>query len=899
MAIRDDQRNTFPSGTVTLVFADLEGSTRLLHALGERYAPVRARKRELVRATAHAHGGTEVDWAGDGVFLVFERATEAIEAAVELQNALASEPWPEESAVRLRVGVHTGEPTLDEGGYVGIDVHLAARICDAAHGGQVVVSRVTREFVGASTPGISFRPLGSHRLKDVPRPEQLFQLLAPGLSDEFPPLRTLGGATLPALHHRLVGRRADLTATLSLLARPDVRLVTIIGPGGAGKSRLALEVAALAAVDRPVHLVGLAPVSDPLLVPTAIAHALGIQESAARPLVERLAEELSGTQALLVLDNLEHLIDAARDVGELLDRASDLDVLVTSRAPLRLSSEHVVPLRPLTTHDASTLFAELAAARGVVLHDDAFPAIREICRRLDGLPLAIELVAARLAILPPAQLLAALDEGLALDMEGPVDLPERQRTLRATIDWSYGLLSESQRALHQALAVFAGGCTLDDGRALADAGPGFLPDLEALVAGSLLRSDVSEGELRLAMLETVREHALARSQADGALEDLLRRHAERFLELALSAEPGLAGPSQAEWLDRIDRELDNVRAALDWFLGSGRVEDGLRAASALGRFWRGRGHVGEARRWFARSLARAEAVSPAVRADALWTAARQAMAQSDEDAAAALLEEALGLYRELGDDAGAAGALTELGWIALERGDADRAEELCSDALELARAGGDERGASRALMDLGAVRSAHGDHARSLELHEEALLIRRGLGDTLLVSDAIYNLGLAAFQSGDRGRAREAFEEALVLAEELGEALHSAAALFMLAELDLLEDRPELAEERIRASLATYVKLEDLRDIAECFVVLGGVLAAYGTYEEAARLLGAAEELRGDASVDFRELPVLERFEPELESALGEDGLAARKREGAELGLELAFREVVSTGTWE
>jgi predicted ATPase/class 3 adenylate cyclase len=897
VSVRDDQRNSLPSGTVTLFFADLEGSTKLLHALGERYGPVRARKRELVRATAHAHGGREVDWAGDGVFLAFERATDAVEAAVELQTVLAAEPWPADAAVRLRIGIHTGEPSLDEGGYVGVDVHLASRICDAAHGGQVVVSRVTRDFLGESAQGIEFRPLGSYRLKDVPRPEQLFQLLAPGLPEAFPPLKTLGGATLPSLHHRLVGRRADLTATLSLLARRDVRLVTITGPGGGGKSRLALEIAALAAVERPVHLVGLASVADSALVPTAIAHALGVQESATRPPVESIADELSGTDALLVLDNFEHVLPAARDLLELLDRAPDLDALVTSRAPLRLSAEHVVPLPPLTTHDASTLFAELAAARGVVLHDDALPAIREICRRLDGLPLAIELVAARLAILPPAQLLGALDEGLALDMEGPVDLPERQRTLRAAIDWSYGLLSESQRAVHQALAVFAGGCTLDDGKVLAGGGPGFLPDLEALVAGSLLRSDVSDGELRLAMLETVRENALARSDADGTLEDLRRRHAERFLELALSAEPGLVGPDQADWLDRIDRELDNVRSALDWFLTSGRVEDALRAASALGRFWRGRGHVAEARRWFAQGLARAGAVSPAVRADALWTAARQAMAQSAEDEAVTLIEDALGLYRELGDGPGVAVSLTELGWIALERGDADRAEALCSEGLDLARASGDERVVSRALMDLGAVCSARGDHARALELHEEALALRRALGDTLLVSDAIYNLGLVAFQTGDHARAREAFGEALTLAEKIGEALHSAAALFMLAELDLLADRADLAEQRIRESLATYVKLEDRRDIAECFVVLAGVLCARGDVDDAARLLGAAEELRGDAPVDFRELPVLERFEPELQAALGADGLATMKREGADLGLELAVREVVRTGT--
>ncbi len=897
MAESGDSRKSLPSGTVTLLFADVEGSTRLLHSLGERYAPVRARMRELVRAASSARGGHEVDWAGDGVFLVFDRAGEAIAAAAQIQRALAAEPWTADEAVRLRIGIHTGEPHLDELGYVGLDVVVASRICSAVHGGQVVVSRTTRDFVGDDPrAGISFRPLGSHRLKDVPSPEQLFQLIAPDLPETFPPLRTLGGATLPALHHRLVGRRQDLTATLSLLARPDVRLVTITGPGGAGKSRLALEAAGLAAVERPVHLVGLAPVTDPELVPTAIARALGVRESVGRPLTETIADALAGTGALLFLDNLEHLAAAAGHIAALLDQAPDLDVLITSRAPLRLSGEHVVPLDPLTVYDASTLFAELAAARGVVLHEDALPAVREICRRLDGLPLAIELVAARLAVLPPAQLLRALDEGLTLDMEGPVDLPERQRTLRATIDWSYGLLSESQRALHQTLAVFAGGCTLDDGRALAGSEPGFLADLEALVAGSLLRSDVTDGDVRLFMLETVREDAVARLASAGQLEGLRRRHAERFLDLASTAEAELAGPGQAEWLERLERELDNIRAAFDWCLSSGRVEDALRAMSALGRFWRAHGHASEARRWLSLGLGLAKEIAPDVRADALWTAARQAMAQSAAREAEALVEEALPLFRASGRDRNVVFALSELAYLTLER-DPRRAQERAEEALTLARELDDPRAVSGSLNILATVVAAGGDRESAVAMHEEALTLRRALGDRLLIVDSAYNLGEAAFFQGDTARARSALEETLALAGELGERLHAAAATCLLGELALREDDLSRAGELLRESLTMYVELSDDRTCAECLCALGGVAAAEGAPEHAARLWGAADTLRGDAPLWEHEREIVARFGPALAAALASARIDELRAEGGTLGLDVVAGEVLSGTT--
>lgn len=889
-----------PAGTVTLLFADVEGSTRLLNLLGERFGPARARMRELVREAARAHDGSEVDWAGDGVFLAFARARDAIGAAAQIHRSLAAEPWPDDEAHRLRIGLHTGEPELGPEGYVGIDVVIASRICAASHGEQVVASQATRDVSGeAPIADASYRALGRHRLKDVPNAVQLFQLVAPGLREDFPPLKTLTATSLPALHHRLVGREDALARVEQLLGDRGARVVTITGPGGAGKSRLALEVAAGAALERPVHLVGLAPIADADQVPSAIARALGVRESGERTLVDAIGDRLEGAGALLYLDNLEHLEGASVHVAALLDRAPDLQVLTTSRAPLRLSTEHVLPLEPLSIDAAATLFTELAAARGVILEENALASVHEICRRLDGLPLAIELVAARLAVLPPAEIVRALEEGLALEMEGPVDLPERQRTLRAAIDWSYGRLTESQRALHGCLAVFHDGAALEDARAVAPDPSMFLADLEALVGWSLVRSEASDGSVRLSMLETVREHALDRMQTAGMLEDVRRRHADRFLQVALDAETALAGPDQARWLDRLEDEFDNLAATIDWLLESGRIEDALRATSALNRFWRAHGHVGPARRWLALGLASDEGLGPEVRADASWTAARQATGQGDFDAAVPLLENAALLYGELGRLREQTFALSELAWIALDRGEIEQAESLCERALAIADEARDGRARSGALRILSDVVAARGDVVRSIELQEEALSLRRGLGDPLLVSDATYHLGVSLFRSGDRIRARQVLSESLTIASDLGETAQRAAALFVLAELDLAAGDLEPAERQVRESLDIYTELENDRDRAECVVVLAGVALARGSSEHAARLLGAADTLRGAAPLDVFELAVLESYEAELTRALGLERFAELRLEGAGMGPADFDREVVTADSEE
>ncbi|MBI3326484.1 MAG: adenylate/guanylate cyclase domain-containing protein, partial [Nitrospinae bacterium] len=457
-----------PTGTVTFLFSDIEGSTRLLQHLGDRYTGVLAEYRRLLRAAFQAAGGHEIDTAGDGFFVVFHRATDAVAAAVAAQRAIAAHPWPEGAPVRVRMGLHTGEPTLAVGGYVGLDVHRAARICAAGHGGQVLLSQTTRALAQHDlAEGMSLRDVGEHRLKDLQRPEHLFQLVTLDLPADFPPLKTLDSRpnNLPAQPTSLIGRAREGVAARGLLQRKDVRLLTLTGPGGTGKTRLGLQVAADMLDDFAdgVFFVSLAPISDPALVTSSIAQTLGLRESEGRPLHERLKDDLRDKQMLLLLDNFEQVVSAAPLVAELLAGCSQLKMLVTSRVGLHLSGEHEFPVAPLALPDPKRLPAvealsqyaavELFIQRALAVKPDFgvtnenAPAVAEICVRLDGLPLAIELAAARIKLLPPKALLARLGSRLQLLRGGPRDVPDRHQTLRRAIAWSYDLLDADEQAL--------------------------------------------------------------------------------------------------------------------------------------------------------------------------------------------------------------------------------------------------------------------------------------------------------------------------------------------------------------------------------------------------------------------------------------------------------------------
>src|SRR5256885_1835857 len=597
-----------PMGTVTFLFSDIEGSTRLLQHLGERYPNVLEEYRSLVRTAFHAWSGHQVDTQGDGFFVAFARASEAIGAAVEMQRSLASHAWPEDVVVRVRMGLHTGEPELTSEGYVGLDVHQAARIMSAGHGGQILLSQSTRELLEQELPAeVSLRDLGVHRLKDLQRPTRLFQVVIADLPADFPPLRTLDAHAnnLPIQPTPFIGREQEVQECLHLLRRDEVRLLTLTGPGGIGKTRLALQVAAELSEVFPdgLSFVNLAPLRDPALVVPTIAEALDLQETGEQPLLDLVKAFLREKRLLLLLDNFEQVVSAALQVAELLAACPQLKVLVTSRMGLHVQAEqeftvpplavpeprHLPDLVALSQYEALALF--LSRAQTVKpefqLSNANARSVAEICRHLDGLPLAIELAAARLKLLPPQALLARLGQRLAVLTSGARDVPLRQQTLRNTITWSYDLLGAAEQQLFRRLSVFVGGWTLeaaealyvalDDGRS--DGAGALLDHMTSLLDNSLLHRMDSEGnELRFAMLETIREYALEALAESRELNVAREAHAAYYLRL-VEAEQEREGVRQGERLELLELEHDNLRAALRFTLEP--AEAGHESAMAL------------------------------------------------------------------------------------------------------------------------------------------------------------------------------------------------------------------------------------------------------------------------------------------------------------------------------
>lgn len=897
------RRSDLPGGTVTLMFTDIEGSTQLLRRLGPGYARVQEEHRRLLRETIERFDGREVDTQGDAFFIAFGSAHDAVSAAGEIHRGLAAHPWPAGVEVRVRIGAHTGQPERRAEGYVGIDVVQAARICAVAHGGQTVVSEATRDLVVDA--GIETIDLGTYALKDFPVGLRLFQPMGACLGRDFPPLRTLHATNLPAIPTPLVGRARELELVADLLGRPGTRVITLAGTGGAGKSRLALEVArrALREFTDGVYLVRLAQISDPRLVLAEIGRVLGVGDESSRPRLDAIADALRGKRVLLLMDNFEHVATAARDLGLLLRRTPGPTILATSRGRLRIAGEHVVQVGPLPEDDAATLFLGRAAAVDPTFSGSEadHEIVEQICRRVDCLPLAIELAAARAPVIGLEALLDRLDDALGLLTAGLRDAPARHQTLRATLDWSYDLLPPAQRAFHSSLAVFRGGATLGAieavcGRLSEDV----IRDLAELVDAGLLRREAIAGvDPRFGMLATVHDYALERLESADWAESVRAGHAAFFESLAREAELGLESDSQAAWYARIERELDNIRAALDFAFGSGAVALGLQLVSSLGRFWRAHGHVTEARRWLETGLSLPGDVPAEVRAYAVWTAARQAMAQHDYEAAMPLVESANELFREIGHTREVIFSLCELANIALVRDETEWAAQLAAEADEIARSHGDARSVSAVLQLRASLASARGEHAEAQDLYDETLALRRTLGDRLLVVDSAYNLGEAAFAAGDHERAQEALEECLKLARDLGDALHEAAALCVLGEVALLDGDAERAGTLLRESLAIYAELPDDRSCAECLLALAAVAASSGRFEDAARLWGASEALRRDDALIVTEVLVEALAASALAPALG-DRLEELRREGRLHERELLVQSIdvfVASGT--
>jgi predicted ATPase/class 3 adenylate cyclase len=858
-----------PSGTVTFLFTDIEGSTRLLQQLGENFASLLAQHQQLLREAWETNNGSVVGTQGDSFFVAFSSAMDAIKAVVESQRALNAHEWPDGVDVRVRMGLHSGEPQISASDYVGIDVHRAARIASAAHGGQVLLSQRTCELVENELPdGVTLKDLGEHRLKDLRQPKHLYQLLIRGLPADFPPINSLDAVlnNLPVQLTSFIGREKELEDLKELIE--SARLVTLTGAGGSGKTRLALQVAAetIGYFHNGVFFVALAPITDPGLVASTMAQALGIKETAGRSILDSLKDYLQSKSLLLLLDNFEQVISAAPLVAELLANCVGLKVLVTSREGLHIGGEreYLVPplalpdltqlpsLESLSQYAAVDLFVQRAQAvkPDFKLTNESAQAVAEICYRLDGLPLAIELAAARIKILPPPAILVRLENRLTILTGGARDLPARQQTLRNAIAWSYDLLDENEQILFRRLSIFVSGCTVDAVEAVTGDHPdrvAVLDQLESLVGKSLLREvEGEDGEPRYVMLETLREFGLEQLEASGEQDTIRSRHTSFFLALAESAEASLESAEQVQWMERMEQEHGNLRAALEWSrTAEGAGELCLRLAGALGSFWEMHGHFSEGRERLSAILSMGIAQGQmAARARLLARAAELAYRQSDYPATYSLAQESLTIFRKIGDKQGVASMLIKLGNSATERGSYGSASRFLEEALSIWRELEDKHGTARALISLGWVALRSGDHNLAHTRLKEALTLSRELGDARSMGFELSGLGEVALRQGDYPRATQLMEESLEVRRQLGNKWGIGVSLGMLGWVAMRERDWERAIVRLGESLKVRQEIGDKGGSAWCLERLAGVAMAQSQLERAVRLFGAAAVLR-------------------------------------------------------
>jgi predicted ATPase/class 3 adenylate cyclase len=826
--------SALPTGTVTFLFTDVEGSTRLLDELGaDRYTDVLAEHRRGLRKAFLAHGGVEVDTQGDAFFVAFASAPEALAAAGDAQAALA------QGLIRVRMGVHTGTPLVSPEGYVGMDVHRAARMAAAAYGGQVVVSSTT-----AALAPDGLRDLGEHRFKDLAAPERVWQLG----DGEFPPLKSLYRTNLPVPATPFLGREGELTAVTELLMRPDVRLLTLTGPGGTGKTRLALQAAAETAAAFPdgITWVSLAPLRDPALLRATTAKALEVPERPGQPLDESLREAVAGKRLLLLLDNAEHLLpDVATDVAEL--AVAGPQMLVTSRERLRVAGEHAYGVPSLTERDARGLF--IARARQV---DESFvetPAVADLCRQLDDLPLALELAAARTSLFSTEQLLQRLGSRLDL-LRGGRDADPRQATLRATIDWSYELLGEEEKRLFAAFAVFVGSCTFEAAEEVAGADP---DTLQSLIDKSLVRRRATERGVRYWMLATIQEFAAERLEELADAEELPRRHAAFFATFLERADPFVRhGPDQQAWCSRLGDDYDNVRAAVAFAIDCD-PELTARLVGNLGHFLWLRGGFAEAATWVDACLGRADALAP----------------------------ERLTRVHECGS----------IVWLRL--GDIEQASRHAEEAYRIAASAGDDRGLANALRERGKVAASRGETDAVRPIYAELETVAERVDDWWNAAIALNNLGDLALMEGDWQQVVERCGRSSDIRRSMGDRWGSALAMLNVAEAQLELGELAAAAGSLGTSLEDARAVEATTIVAGCLDGVAFLAMALGRTAEATRLLGAADrvyEELGSAVDGQYEATLRARATESLERSLGSDAFAGELERGQAISLEEASK---------
>ena len=860
----------FPGGTVTFLFTDIEGSTRLLRRIGDRYARVLERHRELLRGAVASQGGVEVDAEGDGLFFAFAGAKSAVAASIAGQRALLTEPWPSDVTVRVRMGLHTGEAIPVNRRYVALAVHQAARVASAAHGGQILVSDATAAAAAEALPdSSSVQQLGMYRLKDFDTPLMLFQIRHPDLPRDFAPPRVSPAEVrnLPASLSSFIGREREIAEVEELLVAG--RLVTLTGAGGCGKTRLALEVAArkLDLFADGVWFVDLAPLSDPQLVGQTVAHALGAREEPGRPVFDTLAGFVADRKLLIVVDNCEHLIDACAVVIEhLLSAGPGVSVLATSREVLGLPGERVWLVPSLSVADqgaspgaimgseSARLFLERARAvrADLAVSDDDVSVLAEIISRLDGIPLALELAAARVGTLSLAQIDTRLDDRFRLLSRGPRTALPRQQTLAGAIDWSYSLLSDLERTLLRRLSIFAGGFSLEAAEAVTTGpgrdssdilDPGDVLDLVANLAAKSLVAVTSQGSSqRYRLLETIRAYAAGKLDGTDEQAGLRDKHLAWFLDLAERAEPQLARSGRGPLMQALEADQENFRRALDHSVETGAVDRGLRVAAALAPFWTSHGNWKEACDYLEELLRLASDGAPQL-GKALVAAGNMFMLRGDYARSEALLGRAHTRASAAGDSGILAQSLSGLGYIAFRRSRQDEAEALWNEALDASRKAGNNRVAATVLRSLAIAAGSRGDQQRCARLLEEGLALASKSGDEqlrrlLLSSAAEMNLWMGRYVL-----ARDQYAEALQLADEIGDQSGRASLLADLGWIGLLRGEYDEARECASEAVSIAAAVGNKRVWAGGLRLMGELSGCRGAYHEAHQLLDRSLEL--------------------------------------------------------
>ncbi len=745
-----------PTGTVTLVFTDIEGSTQLLQQAPQDFPALLEKHHQLIREAFASYGGIEVDNAGDGFFFVFEEAHHAVLASAIAQNALNSHPWDPGRIVRVRMGIHTGTVQLSEDTYIGLDVHKAARIMAAAYGGQVLISQTVVTMLGdQELDGISLFALGEFLLKDLQQPEVLYQLLLEGAASVLPERRisVTKKTNLPSRATPLIGRQTEIENVIAQILRPDIRLMTLAGPGGIGKTSLAIESgrALLREFHDGVYVVFLAPVTDAQFVPSAIAQVLGFFLHTGITVSDQLKDFIADRHLLLILDNLEHLTPASSTIASMLEGCPNLKILVTSRSVLKLQWEweHPVPSLPIAKalnkkkHENGSLSPSVELfvqrARAVDPHfapgEKDLAVVAEICDRLDGLPLAIELAAARIKVLSPKTILSRLCKRLDLLRGGRSDLPERHQTLRHAIGWSYDLLQQDERTLFRNLGVYAGGFTLETAEAVHTQMAGIdIDGLDVIISlrdQSLIRvADGKAIEPRYMMLETIREYALEQLTITGEIEEARKAHAAWFLAQAQEASLHFNGPDSRIWLDAIEADLDNYRAALKWSAEIGDAGTGLGLCNALWRFWVIRAFLQEGVEQLTLQLANAAGKNLSTeRAKALNALGTLLHEISDYKGAYETLIESVSILRMSDDKTALATGLNNLGWVSGQIGSLNEAENYSREAYEIHQALGNKRGMGVSMNNLGFICFSKSDYEQMRKYYHQHYALMEEIGD--------------------------------------------------------------------------------------------------------------------------------------------------------------------------